>query len=118
MLRLPKVTQQHCTPTVQVKQVDTAQLECLLPVVAYGNIMVEDISQLTFRHFRQLIQLSQCALDYLWRQCQETTRVLVSSIVAKGSSLQLRQVNSSTHLKRVCKSVKQWPFVPSKKASS
>eukprot|EP00775_Hariotina_reticulata_P009000 gene9000-9173_t len=44
---------------------DMAQLEQLLPQIAYGNILVEDPASLTARHFRQLIQLGQSALDYL-----------------------------------------------------
>ena len=31
---------------------DTAQLEALLPTLAYGNLLAEDPAQLTMRHFR------------------------------------------------------------------
>jgi hypothetical protein len=57
---------------------DVAQLEQLLPQIAYGNILAEDPESLTQRHFRQLVLLGQSALDYLWAICLATSKVMVS----------------------------------------
>lgn len=69
-----------CLSSVQVSGGDVAQLEQLLPQVAYGNIMAEDAATLTCRHFRQLLALGQACLDYLWAICMATSRVMVSML--------------------------------------
>lgn len=54
-----------------------SQLEQLLPQVAYGNIMAENLTALTHAHFRQLLLLGQACLDYLHAICCATSKVLV-----------------------------------------
>jgi hypothetical protein len=56
-----------------------SQLEQLLPQVAYGNLMAENLGSLTPAHFRQLLQLGQACLDYLHAICCATSKVLVST---------------------------------------
>lgn len=54
-----------------------SQLEQLLPQVAYGNIMAENLTALTQAHFRQLLLLGQACVDYLHAICCATSKVLV-----------------------------------------
>ncbi len=65
---------------------NTSELEALLPAVAYGNIMAEEPSQLTLRHYRQLVKLGQCQLDFMWHVCTQTGAVLVGRVVGHGIS--------------------------------
>jgi len=57
--------------------VHTAELEELLPVITTSNLSAEDPSTLTPRHFAQLIQLGQAALDYLVVLVSQTGDALV-----------------------------------------
>lgn len=61
-----------------------SELEQLLPQVAYGNIMAENLAALTPAHFRQLLLLGQACLDYLHAICCATSKVLVSYSSAHG----------------------------------
>lgn len=65
-----------------------SQLEQLLPQVAYGNLMAENLGSLTPAHFRQLLQLGQACLDYLHAICCATSKVLEQQVqqLATGSA--------------------------------
>lgn len=62
---------------MQVISGNVSPLEQLLPQVAYGNIMAENLAGLTAAHFRQLLLLAQACLDYLYAICQATSAALV-----------------------------------------
>lgn len=65
--------------SLQLLTGSVSHLEQLLPQVAYGNLMAENLGSLTLAHFRQLLQLGQACLDYLHAICCATSKVLVSS---------------------------------------
>jgi len=66
----------HCI--MQLITSNVSELEQMLPQVAYGNLMAENLAALTPAHFRQLLLLGQACLDYLHAICCATSTVLVS----------------------------------------
>jgi hypothetical protein len=74
-----------------------SQLEQLLPQVAYGNIMAENLTALTAAHFRQLLLLGQACLDYLHAICSATSKVLVSSAVSQAQPHVFQDTASQKH---------------------
>lgn len=70
-------THAHTHKQCMQEQPRTAELEELLPLLAYGSLSSEDPSTLTQRHLGQLIGLGQSALDYLVALVTQTGAALV-----------------------------------------